>query len=223
MPALTDPALRDDRRCARLGIPGDRFVDHGSVSDLRRALRLDVPGLTEQVREAIAQVGAVPQGEQGAPAEGVVRSGVRADHRWRSWSRHRTVRSMPIVPTRSRAPAARRRVPRVHRHGLYRLVCAPGVRPPRPTSARWAARSRRRPARSRRDGVDPLAAGEPMANAPIGRLPLRQVGDAARDRGLKVTWRYTYSTGPDMGFGERRRHPARGRRGHERRLRDGER
>ena len=31
-------------------------------------LRLDVPGLTEQVREAIAQVGAVPAGEQGAPA-----------------------------------------------------------------------------------------------------------------------------------------------------------
>ena len=64
---VTDPALRDVPVRA-LGIPGDRFVDHGSVSDLRRVLRLDVPGLTEQVREAIAQVGAVPAGEQGAPA-----------------------------------------------------------------------------------------------------------------------------------------------------------
>ena len=53
-----------------------------------------------------------------------------------------------------------------------------------------------------KDGVDPLAAGEPMANAPIGRMTPRQVGDAARDRGLKVTWRYMYSTGPNMGFGE---------------------
>ncbi len=35
-----------------LGIPGDRFVDHGSVADLRRLLRLDAEGLTEQVREA---------------------------------------------------------------------------------------------------------------------------------------------------------------------------
>ncbi len=64
---LTDPSLRDVP-VRPLGIPGDRFVDHGSVSDLRRVLRLDVPGLTEQVREAIAQVGAVPAGEQGAPA-----------------------------------------------------------------------------------------------------------------------------------------------------------
>ena len=53
-----------------------------------------------------------------------------------------------------------------------------------------------------KDGVDPLAAGEPMANAPIGQMTPRQVGDAARDRGLKVTWRYTYATGPNMGFGE---------------------
>jgi 1-deoxy-D-xylulose-5-phosphate synthase len=64
---ITDPALRDVPVRA-LGIPGDRFVDHGSVSDLRRVLRLDIPGLTEQVRETIAQVGAVPAGEQGAPA-----------------------------------------------------------------------------------------------------------------------------------------------------------
>ena len=40
-----------------LGIPGDRFVDHGSVTDLRRLIRLDVPGLLGQVEEAMAQLG----------------------------------------------------------------------------------------------------------------------------------------------------------------------
>src|SRR5262249_30319648 len=37
---LTDPALRDVP-VRILGIPGDAFVDHGSVADLRRVLRLD--------------------------------------------------------------------------------------------------------------------------------------------------------------------------------------
>ncbi len=40
-----------------LGIPGDRFVDHGSVTDLRRLIRLDVPGLLGQVEEAMTQLG----------------------------------------------------------------------------------------------------------------------------------------------------------------------
>jgi deoxyxylulose-5-phosphate synthase len=40
-----------------LGIPGDRFVDHGSVTDLRRQLRLDAPGLLAQVVETLAQLG----------------------------------------------------------------------------------------------------------------------------------------------------------------------
>jgi 1-deoxy-D-xylulose-5-phosphate synthase len=39
-----------------LGIPGDRFVDHGSVADLRRLLRLDGPGLADQVRETLAEL-----------------------------------------------------------------------------------------------------------------------------------------------------------------------
>jgi len=56
---LADAAYRDIP-VRVLGIPGDRFVDHGAVSDLRRVLRLDAPGLAEQVREALAQVGAVP-------------------------------------------------------------------------------------------------------------------------------------------------------------------
>jgi 1-deoxy-D-xylulose-5-phosphate synthase len=56
---LTDPALRDVA-VRVVGIPGDRFVDHGSVTDLRRVLRLDAPGLAEQVRETLAALQAVP-------------------------------------------------------------------------------------------------------------------------------------------------------------------
>ena len=40
---LTDPAYRDVA-LRIVGIPGDRFVDHGSVADLRRVLRLDAAG-----------------------------------------------------------------------------------------------------------------------------------------------------------------------------------
>ena len=49
---LADPAYRDVA-VRMVGIPGDRFVDHGSVADLRRVLRLDAPGLAAQVREAL--------------------------------------------------------------------------------------------------------------------------------------------------------------------------
>ena len=50
---LTDPAYRDV--IVRIvGIPGERFVDHGSVADLRGLLRLDASGLAAQVREALA-------------------------------------------------------------------------------------------------------------------------------------------------------------------------
>ncbi len=49
---LADPSYRDV--AVRLvGIPGDRFVDHGSVADLRRVLRLDADGLARQVRDAL--------------------------------------------------------------------------------------------------------------------------------------------------------------------------
>ena len=41
---LTDPSLRDVP-VRILGIPGEAFVDHGSVKDLRRVLRLDADGL----------------------------------------------------------------------------------------------------------------------------------------------------------------------------------
>ena len=56
---LTDPALRETT-VRILGIPGDRFVDHGAVADLRRMLRLDVAGLEEQVREATSALALVP-------------------------------------------------------------------------------------------------------------------------------------------------------------------
>ena len=43
-----------------IGIPEGRFVDHGSVADLRETLRLDVPGLEALVRETIAALGITP-------------------------------------------------------------------------------------------------------------------------------------------------------------------
>jgi hypothetical protein len=44
----------------RIGLSADRFVDHGSVSDLRRTLRLDVDGIAEQVREQITALRLAP-------------------------------------------------------------------------------------------------------------------------------------------------------------------
>jgi 1-deoxy-D-xylulose-5-phosphate synthase len=56
---LTDRAFRDIA-VRIVGIPGDRFVDHGSVADLRRTLRLDAAGLAEQVRETLEALRATP-------------------------------------------------------------------------------------------------------------------------------------------------------------------
>jgi 1-deoxy-D-xylulose-5-phosphate synthase len=56
---LADPSYRDVP-VRVVGIPGDRFVDHGSVADLRRVLRLDAPGLAGQVRDALAALQATP-------------------------------------------------------------------------------------------------------------------------------------------------------------------
>ena len=65
---LTDPGLRD-LPVRIIGIPGDRFVDHGSVSDLRRVLRLDAAGLADQARETLATLQATPgRREEAAPA-----------------------------------------------------------------------------------------------------------------------------------------------------------
>ena len=56
---LADPAYRDIA-VRIIGIPGERFVDHGSVADLRRVLRLDANGLTAQVHEALETLRATP-------------------------------------------------------------------------------------------------------------------------------------------------------------------
>jgi 1-deoxy-D-xylulose-5-phosphate synthase len=64
---LADPAYRDVA-VKIVGIPGERFVDHGSVSDLRRVLRLDAAGLTDQVREALATLRADPATSPQVPA-----------------------------------------------------------------------------------------------------------------------------------------------------------
>jgi 1-deoxy-D-xylulose-5-phosphate synthase len=57
--ALRDVPLR------LIGIPADRFIDHGSVRDLRRLIRLDEDGIEAQVREALAALRATP-GREGA-------------------------------------------------------------------------------------------------------------------------------------------------------------
>jgi 1-deoxy-D-xylulose-5-phosphate synthase len=56
---VTDAAYRDIR-VKIIGIPAGRFVDHGAVSDLRRLLRLDVPGLAGQVVEALELADVAP-------------------------------------------------------------------------------------------------------------------------------------------------------------------
>ena len=55
---LADPAFRDTP-VRIIGIPGERFVDHGSVADLRALLRLDATGLAAQVGETLAELGLV--------------------------------------------------------------------------------------------------------------------------------------------------------------------
>jgi 1-deoxy-D-xylulose-5-phosphate synthase len=69
---LADPAYRSIP-VRLIGIPGDRFVDHGSVTDLRRLIRLDVPGLVAQVDEVIVQLG-LPMPVRGV---GIAREGGR--------------------------------------------------------------------------------------------------------------------------------------------------
>ncbi|HTC86047.1 MAG TPA: transketolase C-terminal domain-containing protein, partial [Candidatus Acidoferrum sp.] len=61
---LVDPAYRDVA-LKIVGIPGDRFVDHGSVADLRRLIRLDAAGIAAQVRETLATLHATPSGGDG--------------------------------------------------------------------------------------------------------------------------------------------------------------
>jgi 1-deoxy-D-xylulose-5-phosphate synthase len=57
---LADPAYRETI-VRIIGLPGDRFVDHGSVADLRRVLRIDAPGIAEQIRETVATLRLEPR------------------------------------------------------------------------------------------------------------------------------------------------------------------
>ncbi len=61
---LADPAFRDVA-LRIIGIPGDRFVDHGSVADLRALIRLDAAGILAQARETLGTLHAVPGAPRG--------------------------------------------------------------------------------------------------------------------------------------------------------------
>jgi 1-deoxy-D-xylulose-5-phosphate synthase len=54
---LADPAYRAVA-LRIIGIPGGRFIDHGSVSDLRQLIRLDAAGIEGQIRETLEALGA---------------------------------------------------------------------------------------------------------------------------------------------------------------------
>ena len=56
---LTDPAYREVA-VRIVGIPAERFVDHGSVDQLRRLLRLDSAGIAGQIRETLERLRAKP-------------------------------------------------------------------------------------------------------------------------------------------------------------------
>jgi 1-deoxy-D-xylulose-5-phosphate synthase len=59
---VADPAYRDTA-VRIVGIPADRFVDHGSVDDLRHMLRLDSAGIAEQIRETLVRMRLAPAGD----------------------------------------------------------------------------------------------------------------------------------------------------------------
>ena len=73
---LTDAAYRDVA-VRIIGIPAEMFVEHGSVDQLRRMLRLDAAGIADQIRETLKRLRAEPNGVASADAPPVVRSRVR--------------------------------------------------------------------------------------------------------------------------------------------------
>ena len=60
---LADPVYRDVA-VRIIGIPADRFVEHGSVDQLRRLLKLDAAGIAEQIRETLSRLRAKPAGSE---------------------------------------------------------------------------------------------------------------------------------------------------------------
>ncbi len=61
-----DPAFREVV-LKIIGIPADRFVEHGSVADLRRLIRIDVDGIAAQIRETLRAMHAVPGASEARP------------------------------------------------------------------------------------------------------------------------------------------------------------
>ncbi|HEY5473792.1 MAG TPA: transketolase C-terminal domain-containing protein, partial [Candidatus Limnocylindrales bacterium] len=57
---LVDRAYRDVS-VRIIGIPAERFVDHGAVDQLRHLLRLDSVGIAEQIRETLARMKESPR------------------------------------------------------------------------------------------------------------------------------------------------------------------
>jgi deoxyxylulose-5-phosphate synthase len=74
---LGDAAYRDVA-VRVVGIPADRFVEHGSVDQLRRLLRLDAPGIAKQIRETLVRLKAAPEAAAVAPTADLERPGARA-------------------------------------------------------------------------------------------------------------------------------------------------
>jgi 1-deoxy-D-xylulose-5-phosphate synthase len=66
---VADPTYRDVT-VKIVGIPAERFVEHGSVDQLRRLLRLDAAGIADQIRETLVRLRATPVGAD--PAEAAV-------------------------------------------------------------------------------------------------------------------------------------------------------
>jgi hypothetical protein len=56
-----------------IGIPADRFVEHGSVDQLRRLLGLDAEGIARQIRETLTRMRAVRGGVGARPPAAVAR------------------------------------------------------------------------------------------------------------------------------------------------------
>jgi 1-deoxy-D-xylulose-5-phosphate synthase len=64
---LADPAYRE--LVVRIvGIPADRFVEHGSVDQLRRLLGLDAAGIARQIRETLVRMRVTVAGGNGEAA-----------------------------------------------------------------------------------------------------------------------------------------------------------
>jgi 1-deoxy-D-xylulose-5-phosphate synthase len=64
---VSDTAYRDVT-VRIVGIPADKFVDHGSVDDLRRLLRLDSAGIAAQIRETLGRMRVTPAGAKAQTA-----------------------------------------------------------------------------------------------------------------------------------------------------------